>query len=73
MGPRGEQDRVYEEKDQPCDLCKSNGWKPADKGKGKGKEREKDKDSSSDPKDGGSDRKDKDPDQRPAKRKRVDD
>lgn len=71
MGPRGEQDRVYEETDKPCDLCKSNGWKPADKGKGK--ERDKDKDSSSDPKDGGSDRKDKDPDQRPAKRKRIDD
>jgi hypothetical protein len=32
MGPRGEQDRVYEETDQPCDLCKNNGWKPTKKG-----------------------------------------
>lgn len=64
MGPRGEQDRIYEETDQPCDLCKNNGWKPADKGK--------EKDHSSDiSKDSGSDR--KDTDQRPAKRKRVDD
>jgi hypothetical protein len=63
MGPRGEQDRVYEVTDQPCDLCKHNGWKPADKGK--------DTDGSSGFKDGGSDRNDMG--QRPAKRKRVDD
>jgi hypothetical protein len=63
MGPRGEQDRVYEEIDEPCDLCKSHGWKPTDKGK--------EKDRASDSKGNASDR--KDPDERPAKRKRVDD
>ena len=64
MGPRGEQDRVYEETDQPCDLCKNNGWKPTDKAKDE-------KDGSSGSKDDDSGR--NDTGQRPAKRKRVDD
>lgn len=63
MGPRGEQDRVYEVTDQPCDLCNRNGWKPNDKGKAK--------DASSESKAGASDR--NDPEQRPAKRKRMHD
>lgn len=63
MGPRGEQDRVYEKTDQPCDLCKNNGWKPANKqmSEGSGSER---KDSGSGGNDAG---------ERRAKRKRLDD
>jgi len=64
MGPRGEQDRVYEEIDQPCDLCRNNGWKPSDKGKAVDN-------SPAAPSANISER--KDPDQRPAKRKRIDD
>jgi hypothetical protein len=30
MGPRGEQDRVYDYSDEPCNLCKQNGWKLVD-------------------------------------------
>lgn len=64
MGPRGEQDRVYEESDQPCDLCKNNGWKPpGDKGKAAG--------AGSESKDGGRSG-GNDAGERPAKRKRVD-
>lgn len=64
MGPRGEQDRVYDDADEPCELCRQNGWNPI------GKEKEKsqvqnvkgDSDKSSDSQEKG----------RPAKRKRDD-
>jgi hypothetical protein len=64
MGPRGEQDRVYEDTDEPCDLCKQRGWKPTDKGKEKGQIPDAKR---------GSDEKHSEPQEkgRPAKRKRA--
>ncbi|KAB5535993.1 hypothetical protein GE09DRAFT_1226745 [Coniochaeta sp. 2T2.1] len=69
MGPRGEQDRVYEETDQPCDLCRNNGWRPSSDNKGKAV----DNTSGSGFGSNANISERKDPDQRPAKRKRVDD
>lgn len=32
-GPRGEEDRIYEDSPKACDLCQRNGWRPSDDGK----------------------------------------